>query len=297
MIKIKSLYNKNLVFFSCVVVCLFAFCRQVPALENAASDNFEFLKKKLVADGFDASEIKTIFSRPKVCFDIKSVYLFFIHNEGKLNYDQFVSKTSIKNAKKYQKKYNDELSRAQNATGVDNNIITAIILVETRLGRSTGRSNVLNTLSTMAALDNKRERNLLWNKVSKSGELTKDAFEKKADRKSKWAYKELKAFIQYTSREKIVPSTIYGSYAGAVGIAQFIPSSILAYAKDGNNDNQIDLFNHADAIFSIANYLNHFGWNPDIGKEKAAKVVYRYNHSSYYVHTILEIAELLKGNQ
>ncbi|MBW1751677.1 MAG: lytic murein transglycosylase, partial [Deltaproteobacteria bacterium] len=80
-----------------------------------------------------------------------------------------------------------------------------------------------------------------------------------------------------------------------LGIAQFMPSSILAYAKDGNNDGQIDLFNHADAITSIASYLKHFGWHPGIDKKGAKKVIYRYNKSNYYVDAILKISVLLKG--
>jgi len=280
-----------------MAVLMVAFLSQALAMGSTIPGDFELLKKKLVADGFDASEIQVIFNKPGVRFNVKSVSLFFIHNESKLNYDRFTSKKLIKSAKKYKKKYHDELSEAQNATGVDKNIITAIILVETRLGKSTGKSNVFNTLSTMASLDNAGQRERLWTSVSESGDLTKEAFEKKADKKAAWAYKELKAFIQYTLREEIEPSSIYGSYAGAVGIAQFMPSNILILAKDGNNDNKIDLFNHADAIFSIANYLKYHGWQPNIDKKDAAKVVYSYNHSKYYVNTILEIAELLKGNK
>ena len=52
---------------------------------------------------------------------------------------------------------------------------------------------------------------------------------------------------------------------------------------------------HADAIFSIASYLKHYGWKPGISREKAYKVVYHYNHSKYYVNTVLDIADKLKG--
>jgi membrane-bound lytic murein transglycosylase B len=91
------------------------------------------------------------------------------------------------------------------------------------------------------------------------------------------------------------PVSIKGSYAGAMGIAQFMPSNILAYGEDGNGDSRIDLFEDADAIFSIASYLKNYGWKPGIDREKAYKVVYHYNHSKYYVNTILEIRELLEG--
>ena len=119
-------------------------------------------------------------------------------------------------------------------------------------------------------------------------------YEKWARKKSNWAYSELKAFLKYTARETIDPVTVSGSYAGALGIAQFMPSSILAYAKDGNSDGRIDLFNHADAITSIASYLKHFGWHTGIDKKGAKKVIYRYNNSKYYVDAVLKVSALLK---
>jgi membrane-bound lytic murein transglycosylase B len=86
---------------------------------------------------------------------------------------------------------------------------------------------------------------------------------------------------------------IDGSYAGALGIAQFMPTSIQAYARDGDADNRIDLYTHEDAIFSVANYLKNSGWKPGIGREKAEKVIFQYNRSRYYVDTIWKIRESL----
>ena len=88
---------------------------------------------------------------------------------------------------------------------------------------------------------------------------------------------------------------IKGSYAGAMGISQFMPSNIPELAKDGNNDGSIDLFNHADAIASIAFFLKRHGWKPGISKKKARKVVHHYNHSDQYVAAVLKISILLEG--
>ena len=193
------------------------------------------------------------------------------------------------------RKYDSDLKLAEETYGVDKEIITAIILVETQLGTIMGSSSVFNALSTFAALADREVRELAWNQISNPDRLTREDFEKWSARKSKWAYSELKALLKYTDREKLNPSDIYGSYAGAVGIAQFMPSNIMAYARDGNQDGRIDLFNHADAIASIASYLKNFGWHPGIDRKKAYRVVYRYNHSKYYVNTILKIADRLKG--
>ena len=80
-----------------------------------------------------------------------------------------------------------------------------------------------------------------------------------------------------------------------MGIPQFMPSNIEHYAKDGNGDGSIDLFNHADAQASVANFLKKHGWKPGIDLKKKQKVVHHYNHSDDYVDTILRISDLLKA--
>jgi membrane-bound lytic murein transglycosylase B len=211
-----------------------------------------------------------------------------------LDYDQFSDRKLIAKALKYMLKHKRTLEDVQRQYGVDPEIITAILLVETKLGTYLGRSQILSTLSTMAALINPGLRAILWEKTPSTRRLSREKFEKKADRRSVWAYRELKALIKYAERERVDPVSLKGSYAGAMGICQFMPSNIIAYARDGNADGKIDLFDHADAIVSAANYLKQYGWHPGIDEKKAFKVVRQYNHSDPYVTIILKIATLLK---
>lgn len=265
------------------------------AAEKKKTDYFGSLKKKLTKDGFYKEEIDWLYGRKEIRFDVKGVSLYFVHQESKLDYGQFTKKKSLKNAKAYLKKYKDEFESAEKAFGVDRQIIAAIILVESRFGTYFGRRKVVNTLSTMSALMDKDVREALWKKIEKKTTLTKNQYAEKAKKKSTWAYDELKAFLLYTWDEKIDPCQINGSYAGAMGIPQFMPSNIRKFAKDGDGNGSVDLFNHADAIMSVASYLSHYGWKSGITEKKAFKVVYEYNHSKYYVNTILKIAKLLKG--
>jgi len=295
MMPIKISYSTIIVLLTGLLILI-----AVPSFQNQAiADNsrvyFESLQQRLIIEGFDKGMIKDLYNRPEIYFDFKGVSRYFVHREAKLNYGQFTSKSSIKKAKKYMSKYSTELSSAEKIYGVDKKIITAIILVETRFGKVIGNRSVLNTLSTLSSLSDLNIREMVWNKNSKSCSLTREEFNKWSDRKSKWAYSELKAFIIYVNREGIDPASINGSFAGALGIAQFMPSSILAFAKDGDGDGSIDLFKHADAIISIATYLGHYGWHPGINGKDADKIIYHYNHSNYYVNTILKIFELLKG--
>ncbi len=256
---------------------------------------FDKLTQQLVKDGFDQEKIKTLFAKETIFFNPEGVSLFFIHTESSLNYDQFTSKKSISNALKYMEENKTFLDDAQKKYGVDKSVITAILLVETRLGSYLGKRTVINTLSTMAALQDDALRDKIWNFIPNKKKPKKEDFLKKVNKRSKWGYEELKALIKYSARENILPEEIKGSYAGAMGISQFMPSNALTLAKDGNNDGKIDLFTHADAIFSVANYLKHHGWKSGITRQKQHAVLFKYNHSNYYVDTLLKISDKLKG--
>ena len=281
--------------FICLMALQLFLPVQTPADANKKAGYFNALQKRLIEDGFDKDKINALYATPGVYFDTNGVSLFFSHSEGELNYDQFVSKRSIEEAKKYLKKHKAVFDGVEKRYSVDKEIITAIILVETRLGNYLGERSILNTLSTMASLKDQYVKNMLWSKILGSSPFTRDEFDKKAEKKSTWAYSELKDFLKYANRENIDPLSVYGSYAGAMGIAQFMPSNILAHAKDGDRDGCVDLFNHADAIESVASYLQHYGWKAKTDDEKAYKILLTYNYSKYYANIILKIAKLLKG--
>jgi len=282
-------------FFVAVIMALSFILSPASVAAETGQGHFEALQKRLVQDGFEAERIQALYRRPDVQFEIKTVSRFFAHREGSLNYDQFATRRSIRKARKYMKTYKAELARAEKKYGVDKEIITAIILVETQLGTVTGSRPVLNSLSTFAALSDREVRESAWRQISNPSNLSREEFESWSDRKSSWAYAELKSFLTYTEREKMDPVGISGSYAGALGIAQFMPSNIIAYAQDGNQDGRVDLHDHADAIASIASYLKSYGWVPGIDRKKAYRVVFQYNHSKYYVNIILKIADRLKS--
>ncbi len=271
----------------------------IPATACFAEENISFqtLETRLINDkkaNFSAKQINRIYSNPGVFFDIKGVSSYFRHQEGKLNYDQFLSSKSIKKANDYMLAHHADLQKAEMNYGVDKEAITAIMLVETRFGAYVGNRPVISILSTMAVLEDKSIRDRFWDKIPTENRVTREEYEKKAIRKSKWAYKELIAFLTYVEKEGMDPYTINGSYAGAMGLCQFMPSNIVILAEDGNKDGSVNLFHHEDAIASIANYLKHYGWKPGITREEAGKAVYHYNHSSYYVEIVLKIIDELK---
>lgn len=271
----------------------------LPAVETPAAAeplyHFSALQQRLIRDGFDAEKIRQLYGRDEIAFESKGVSLFFVHREAKLDYDQFTSRESLDLAEAYLRERRETLAQAETDFGVDRRIITAILLVESRFGKYIGKRTALNTLSTMAALDDPVVRADFWKKMTETRRIGRKRFEQKADRRSAWAYQELKALLTYAAREGLDPAAIHGSYAGAVGLPQFMPSNILRYGSDGDGDGLIDLTSHADAAASIASYLKAHGWRPGLSHSQAKKVIYSYNHSSYYVNAILKIADLLKG--
>ena len=263
------------------------------AAQEAPPDLFESLQKRLIADGFDPLRVHQIYQHEEVFFEVRGVTSYFQHNEATLDYDKLTNASYIHDAQAYMQTHAEVLKRAEQKFGVDPRAITAIILVETKFGKYLGKRSILNTLSTMATLTEARPREYLWEQLPTERRFTRSEYDRKADAKAEWAYKELKAFLTYTALHGIDPPSVVGSYAGAMGIAQFMPSNILAYGQDGNGDGRINLFEDADAIFSIASYLQNYGWKPGITREQAGAVIFHYNHSKYYVDAVLKIIDLL----
>jgi membrane-bound lytic murein transglycosylase B len=133
------------------------------------------------------------------------------------------------------------LEQAERQTGVPASLVVGILGVETLYGKRMGKYRVLDALATLA--------------------FDFPASHPKAPARAAYFLQELEAFLVWCQATGRDPLTVRGSYAGAMGIAQFMPSSWQKYAVDFDADGQIDLFdNSKDAIGSVANYLAAFGW-------------------------------------
>jgi membrane-bound lytic murein transglycosylase B len=114
-----------------------------------------------------------------------------------------------------------------------------------------------------------------------------------AKKKANWAYQELKCFLRIIRDEKIDPLEIYGSPAGALGMAQFIPSSYLAYAQKRKGFENW-LLSKDEAIFSIGNYLRSHGWKKNLPTQKKKQILWHYNRSDPYGETVLQLSQRLR---
>lgn len=152
-------------------------------------------------------------------------------------YPIFLTETRISKGEEFWRAHVDTLTRASKEYGVSPEVIVAIIGVETLYGTRKGKHLVLESLATLAF---------------------------RYPRRSKFFRTELEQFLILAQQENFDTPKVKGSYAGAMGIPQFISSSYRRYAVDFDGDGVRDLLrSEIDAIGSVANYLKVHGWQRD----------------------------------
>ncbi|MGI4849481.1 MAG: lytic murein transglycosylase B [Janthinobacterium lividum] len=155
---------------------------------------------------------------------------------------RFIEPVRIKGGVAFWNQYAESLARAEAQYGVPAEIIVAILGVETIYGRNTGNFRTMDALTTLAF-----------------------AYPETPTRQARMMYfrGELENVLLLSRDANIDPFSLIGSYAGAVGLPQFMPGSIRKFAVDYDGDGKIDLRNSpVDAIGSIANFLVRHGWQP-----------------------------------
>ena len=146
----------------------------------------------------------------------------------------FITDARIAQGVEFWNRHAETLARAEREYGVPAQVIVAIIGVETFFGRNTGNWRVIDALATLGF-----------------------DYPPRAD----FFRKELREFLLLTREQQVDPLTLSGSYAGAMGLPQFMPSSFRAYAVDFDKDGRIDIWNNpVDAIGSVASYFQRHGW-------------------------------------
>ncbi len=278
------------------IVLLFLFGFLLPCAQ-ADENPFTDLQKRLTQDGLDQAYVTEVYSDPAVRFSPKDIKINFVIKESKLDYGQFLTAGSVERCHEYLMEHKESLEYASGKFGVPEEIIVAIMMVETRLGSFTGNRNVLNVLSSFAVCSDPSITQAIYDDLSPQdkAEYPYERLQAYCDRKSKWAYNELKAFLAYAKREGIEPQQVIGSISGAIGFPQFLPSNIGRYGQDGDGDGQIDLYTHPDTQASIAGYLQAHGWKDGLTIDQQRKVLFTYNRSAPYVNTVLALAEAVKA--
>ncbi len=275
---------------------------------SSVSANWSPLIDRLIADGFEESAMRELFSRPEVRFEAGPMSCKLeellgkparpmpaqpVYNPRRV-YKPLLKEKILTRARSYLRDNAQLLENISLHYCVPKEIIVSILLIETRLGDYTGSKYAFNNLASMAlSTDLELLRPYLRKKlISKKNE---DYARTICHVKSEWAYNELKALIDYTRMSAYDPFTLTGSIYGAIGLCQFMPTNIFLYGVDADDDGRINLFAKPDALHSIANYLREHGWKCSMDRPSQVRVIFDYNKSSVYVNTVLAVAEKLKG--
>ena len=208
------------------------------AYSNIESD-FELWKKEFkafaLANGVsEKTYLKTI---PKVKFLPKVIeYDRFqpeFYEDTKTYISKRTSEAKVKKGLEFYSNNKELIDEIEKKFNVDKELLLALMGIETNFGTYVGKMDILSSLATLS-------------------------FDK---RRSEFFSNELVILLKLIDQNLVDYETLYGSWAGAFGFFQFMPSTIKNYAIDYNNDNFIDLKNPIDAYASAANYLNKIGWS------------------------------------
>ncbi len=204
----------------------------------------QFIDKMVNKHGFDRQQLQEILSQAK---RLDSVLRLMDNqapttsvkppsglNGAWLRYrKKFITPDNVQNGVVFWNQYEDALNRAWQVYGVPPEIIVGIIGVETRWGRVMGKTRILDALATLSF---------------------------NYPRRAEYFSGELETFLLMARDEQDDPLNLKGSFAGAMGYGQFMPSSYKQYAVDFSGDGHINLWDPVDAIGSVANYFKAHGW-------------------------------------
>lgn len=221
--------------------------------------------KKAEEKGFTRFELEKIFSDQRLEF-YNDIGKF---KKKKVDYFEaafgLFSPNSIARGREFLTENKAILEKAEREFQVSKEVIVAILRLETNFGSFVGRRRLISTFYSMLI----------------------------SDFRADFAEKEMLNLFLIARKNHEDPFNYSGSYMGAFGLCQFLPSSYLHYAADGDSDGKVDLNNVADAVMSVARYLRTHGWKKnDFYRQKEA--IYSYNRDLMYVLAVMSYANCLK---
>ena len=192
-------------------------------------------KKRAINEGVSKATVDKLIDRSKFLSDVIKYdrYQPEFYEDTKTYISKRTSSKKVKLGKIILNKENNIINKVSSEYKVDKNLLLALMGIETNFGNYLGKMDIVSSLATLSY----------------------------DQRRSEFFTKELITLLKLVDAKIIDPSTLFGSWAGAFGNFQFMPSTIKNHAIDYNKDGSIDLKNIEDSFASAANYLSNLGWN------------------------------------
>ena len=264
--------------------------------DNNTNNIFQAIFDSLKIKNTDTNFIKKYQNDTSLKFNERYIKINVTGYLKPTDYSFLYANKSIEQSKDFLKKHLSILTEAEKKYKVPKEIIVAILKIETRFGEVLGNNHLPSVFFSTALVNQQKYIDInckviddLPDTLNNKNEL-KEKILQRSKRKSNWAINELIAISKIENKYGIDFNKINGSWAGAFGLPQFLPSSYLRSAVDGNNDGKIDLFDLEDAIFSVGNYLSKHKFDTFANKKKA---VYSYNNSNDYAEAVIKLSEKL----
>ena len=243
---------------------------------------FVALQQHLIRSGLPPDYVRRVFADERTAFLPQVVTkIAYLKKEKKADYSHFLQPAVVAKGRRFLETHQAILTAAERRYGVAKEVIVAILTVESDLGRVTGKYPVFNVFASLAVMDTPE--------IIIDLNLSRSLMDR-LHRKASWGRSELAAFLSYCQQNRLDPFSIKGSWAGAFGYSQFLPTSLLRCGQDGDQDGRVNLFCFEDAIFSIANYLQKAGFRLR-QKNTWSRAIFSYNNSDAYVETVLTLAQ------
>lgn len=249
--------------------------------------------------GVDSAFLNAVMLEPETKFLEKAARINVTNYSQSPDYSHNHNAQSVKAVKEFITEHDSLLKAAEAKYGVSANAIASILWVETKLGKITGNYHVPSIYLSLALcaeqdyIDRSTAAVIAGRPVDSTQiDSVRLKVETRAKKKSAWAIEQLKVLAKLDKSGKLNGERLYGSWAGAFGFSQFLPSSYEQWGVDGNHDGRVNLYTLEDAVHSVANYLKSNGWSSTEESHRAA--VYHYNNSQAYVDAVLTLAEKTK---
>ncbi len=260
----------------------------------AYEKNWGYLISKLEEAGVPPAELLKVYGDKRIPAFAEVPYRLN-PKESKRLYEEFNTKSNIAKARGYLANYRTSFAKAHAAFGVEPSVIAAVLLVETHLGENVGSNPILYRLSRAASVG--EPANLEWNikRIQLDDpHASKKSIRERAKYLEKTFLPEIVALFEIGRVQGLNILKLKGSVAGAFGLPQFLPSSFLRYAVDGNKNGVTSLFEVPDAIASVGHYLSNNGWHSEATLDEKKDALWTYNKSEAYIEAVLEIAAQLE---